>query len=318
MSEHTSRKFGVIKIGITQGELSGIAPEITAKALKVFNKDRTIAIYVVASKDGKKKILSCVKTPLGKHITFIEPDKKHVPGNIGNSDALLCVYHAAKMALNKEIDAVVTAPVDKSKIAEKYSGFSGHTRFLEKILNVGPTLMFMKTPSLKIGIMTEHIPLKDVAKSITKQKIIQAVMLLNKHLSKFKTKPCIGVLSLNPHAGDSGLVGREEIKIISPAIKTLRKKGINVIGPLPADSAFSPSIKNKCDALLSMYHDQGMIPAKIKGMDSLVNITLGLPIIRTSPGHGVAYDIVGKNTASADSMIKAVNQAIEMVLAQRL
>lgn len=318
MSESTYRKFGEIKIGITQGELSGIGPEIIARSLVAMNEDRTIELYVVATKAGIEEIRSSVKTQLGKHIHFIEPSIKDVPEEIKNSDVLLCIYHAAFMALRKEVDAIVTAPIDKNKIAQKYLGFSGHTGFLKEILNTGSVLMLMSTPSIKIGIMTEHIPVKDIVKHVTRERIIEAVTLFNDHLSRTKIEPCIGVLALNPHSGDSGLVGREEIEVIYPAIKYLNNKGMKVVGPIPADSAFLSPAKDTCDGILAMYHDQGMIPAKIKGVDSLVNITLGLPIIRTCPGHGVAYDIVGKQIASPNSMIKAISQAIDMVLAERV
>ena len=141
---------------------------------------------------------------------------------------------------------------------------------------------------------------------------------MNTFLSKTKKNPVIDILSLNPHAGDMGILGKEEITIIKPAIKQLNKMRIKVVGPTPADSAFVADIKTRYDGYIAMYHDQGMIPAKIRGTDYLVNITLGLPIIRTSPGHGVAYDLVGTGKASAGSMIRAVNQAIDMALSNRI
>jgi len=141
---------------------------------------------------------------------------------------------------------------------------------------------------------------------------------MNAFLLKTKKNPIINILSLNPHCGDIGLLGKEEIKIIEPAIKQLNKMGIKTVGPTPADSAFVADTKTRYDGHIAMYHDQGMIPAKMRGLDYLVNITLGLPIIRTSPGHGVAYDLVGTGKASAGSMIRAVNQAIDMVLSNRI
>lgn len=318
MSGHISKKFGVIRVGITQGELSGIAPEIIALALKEFDNDKTLEFCVVASEKGIEDIRANLKRPLGKHITFIEPDIQELPEKIAQSDVLSSIYYTAKLAMNKELDAIVTAPIDKNKASKKYHGFSGHTGFLKQILKAENVLMLMSTPSLKIGIMTEHIPLKDVVEHVTKQRIIDAVTLFNDHLSKTKIDPCIGILALNPHSGDSGLVGTEEATVIYPAIKHLNSININAVGPIPADSAFVSPIKDKCDGILAMYHDQGMIPAKIRGVDTLVNITLGLPIIRTSPGHGVAYDIKGTGKASPASMIKAINIAVDMVLAERL
>jgi len=317
MSEHISKKFGVIKIGITQGELSGISPEIISLALSEFDNDKTLEIYVVASKQGIDAIKSFSKKPFSKHISFITPGPDDVPEQIANSDVLSSIYFATKMAKQNELDAIVTSPVDKNKVANKYAGFSGHTGFLKQILGAEHVLMLMSTPSLKIGIMTEHIPLSEVPKNITKERIIESTQLFNDYLIKTKINPCIGILAVNPHSGDSGLVGTEEQAIILPAIKHLNTIGINVIGPIPADSAFVSPIKDRCDGILAMYHDQGMIPAKIRGFDGLVNITLGLPIIRTSPGHGVAYDIKGKGTASPASMIKAINTAVDMVLAEK-
>jgi len=318
MLKRTSKDHGTIRIGITQGEISGISPEIIAKTLDFFNDDKTIELYVIADKEAELEIKANLKSPLSKHIIFNNPDYSKIPEQIKNCPELSCVYCASMLSVNGELEAIVTAPVDKNKTSKKYPHFSGHTGFLKEILQTEQVLMLMVTPSFKIGIMTEHVPLKEVINYISKERIISSVDLLNSYLKSTKTEPVIGVLALNPHSGDSGLVGREEIDIIVPAIKELNSMGIKAIGPIPGDTAFVSPVKERCDGTLAMYHDQGMIPAKIKGFDSLVNVTLGLPIIRTSPGHGVAYDIKGKGTASPNSMIKAVNQAIDMVLAERI
>lgn len=319
MLKHTSKnRFGAVRIGITQGELSGISPEIIAKTLDKLKSDKTLELFVIASEKGKKQIEAKIQRADKSRIKFIIPEKKDIPINIRGNEALSCIYYGATLAKEGKIDAIVTAPIDKNKISKKYKNFSGHTGFLKETLKARSVLMLMSTPSFKIGIMTEHLPVKDIKKNISKKRIIESVSLMNEFLTKIKKTPVIGVLSLNPHAGDSGLLGREEIETIIPAIKELNKKGIKTFGPIPADSAFVAETKNKYDGLMAMYHDQGMIPAKIRGLDYLVNITLGLPIIRTSPGHGVAYDLVGKNKASAGSMIRAVNQAIEMVLSKRI
>ncbi len=318
MLEHISKKLGVIRIGITQGELSGISPEIISLALTEFDKDKTLELCVIASEQGIDAIKGFSKTKFSKHISFITPKTSEIPDKIANSDVLSSIYFAAKMAKENELDAIVTGPIDKNKVANKYSGFSGHTGFLKQILNTNNVLMLMSTPSLKIGIMTEHIPLSEVPEHVTRERIIEATKLFNDYLSKTKIDPCIGILALNPHSGDSGLVGTEEQTTIIPAIKQLVAMGINAVGPIPADSAFVSPIKDKCDGILALYHDQGMVPAKMRGFDNLVNITLGLPIIRTSPGHGVAYDIKGKGTASPISMIKAINTAVDMVLTEKV
>ncbi|MEI6093064.1 MAG: 4-hydroxythreonine-4-phosphate dehydrogenase PdxA, partial [bacterium] len=313
-----SNRYGAVRIGITQGELSGISPEIIAKTLETLKLDKTLELVIIASEKGKKQIQSRLKNKANPRIIFLVPDKKILPLKIRHNEALSCIYYGAMLAKEGQLDAIVTAPIDKNKISKKYKNFSGHTSFLKEILGSKAVLMLMSTPSFKIGIMTEHLAVKDIKKNITKKRIVDSVSLMNQFLTKTKKGPVIGVLSLNPHSGDSGLIGKEEIEIIGPAIKELNKRGIKTYGPIPGDSAFTLDTKNKYDGLMAMYHDQGMIPAKIRGLDYLVNITLGLPIIRTSPGHGVAYDLVGKNKASAGSMIRAVNQAIEMVLSKRI
>jgi 4-hydroxythreonine-4-phosphate dehydrogenase len=321
MSKHIYKRYGAVRIGITQGELSGISPEIIAKALEELSPDKTLEFTVIATPKGRKAIESNLKKRSGPRVIFMVPDKKTVPPKIMENGTLACIYYAAKLAQKGEIDAIVTAPIDKSNVSKNYKRFSGHTGFLKEILTSKSVLMLMSTPSFKIGIMTEHLALKDVPGHITKNAIIGSVKLMNEFLSQTKKDPVISVLSLNPHAGDRGLLGNEEKKIMIPAIRQLNKMGIKAVGPTPADSAFTAGPKDrkhKIDGIIAMYHDQGMIPAKIRGMDNLVNITLGLPIIRTSPGHGVAYDIAGKGKASAGSMIRAINQAIDMVLANRI
>ena len=318
ISKHTSKAYEPIRIGITQGELSGVSPEIIAKALDGLSLDRTLEIIVIATAKGKKSIESNIKKKISPRVKFMIPDNKEIPTGIRNNETLSCIYYGAKLAKVGKIDAIVTAPIDKNKSSKKYKKFSGHTGFLKDILGARSVLMLMSTPSFKIGIMTEHLALKDISKQITKKRIIDSAKLLHDFLSKTKKNPIIGILALNPHSGDCGLLGKEEIKTITPAIKQLNKMKIKAAGPIPGDSAFVTDTKDRYDGFIAMYHDQGMIPAKMRGIDCLVNITLGLPIIRTSPGHGVAYDIAGKGKASACSMIRAINQAIDMVISNRI
>ncbi|MEI6080447.1 MAG: 4-hydroxythreonine-4-phosphate dehydrogenase PdxA [bacterium] len=315
ISKHT---YEPIRIGITQGELSGVSPEIIAKALDGLSLDKTLEIVVIATAKGKKSIEANTKKKISPRVKFMVPDDKKMPAGVKNNETLSCIYYGAKLAKDGKIDAIVTAPIDKNKSSKKYKKFSGHTGFLKDILGARSVLMLMSTPSFKIGIMTEHLAVKDITKQITKKRIIESTKLMHEFLSKTKKDPVIGILALNPHAGDCGLLGKEEIKTIIPAIKQLNKMKIKAVGPIPGDSAFVTDTKDRYDGFIAMYHDQGMIPAKMRGIDSLVNITLGLPIIRTSPGHGVAYDIARTGKASACSMIRAINQAIDMVLANRM
>lgn len=293
-----SKSSNKIKIAITHGELSGISPEIIEKTINNFKNNKKIKIYVIANKEAQKKI------KINKDF-FIEPT--NVPKTIEKSDALASIYAASFLALKKEINAIVTAPIDKYKESLIIKNFSGHTGFLKNILKAKNTLMLMHAKNLKVAIMTDHLAIKNISKNINILKIRSSINLLKNYLGNKNAN--IAVLSLNPHAGDKGLLGNEEINIISKAIKGIK----NVVGPIPADTAFTPEKIKEFDAFLAMYHDQGMIPIKMQGVNNVVNITLGLPIIRTSPGHGVAYDIKGKNKASAVSMINAVKEAVKMV-----
>ncbi|MBN1114564.1 MAG: 4-hydroxythreonine-4-phosphate dehydrogenase PdxA [Oligoflexia bacterium] len=320
MSRSTSSsRFGKIHIAITQGESNGICPEIITKALEKLHNDNTLEFSVVCTRQTRELVENSLTVAPSENIHFVIPDTGAIPGDIVKSEPLSCLYYAAGMAMEKKVDAVVTAPIDKGRVAEVYPGFTGHTGFLKEMTGADDVLMLMSTPSLKVGIMTEHIPVSFVSQNITPDRIVRSTVLLNDYLLQSGRKaPLIGILSLNPHAGDNGIIGSEEKEIIIPAMELLSRKGINVAGPLPADTAFTPSGRKKCNAFLAMYHDQGMIPVKSKGLDYVVNISLGLPIIRTSPGHGVGYDIAGKNVASPGALLRAIDEAGTMVLSRRL
>lgn len=313
--------FGKIRIGITQGDLQGIGPEIIASAIKYYAEDTTIELVILCTEEGKNSVLKWVgdNTSLSR-VRIIEPDMSSIEKELANSPELACVYLGALLAMNKEIDALVTGPVNKHKVAESFPGFTGHTPFLKDLCKVKDkdVLMLMSSPNLKVAVLTEHVPLREVPARLNKDKIINAVLLLNDYISTINDNPVIGVLGLNPHAGDDGLIGTEERDIIIPALNDLKRLEVNVVGPIPGDTAFIPEAREKYDAILAMYHDQGLIPVKMRGVDGVVNITLGLPIIRTSPGHGVAYDIAGKGIASAKSLIKAIEEASTQVLTRRL
>ena len=293
------------KIAITQGELTGVALEILIKISKIKNIAEKITI--IAGKDGFQLLKQHISS---KYCNLLKVDYTNIPQNIQKNDALASIYYAARQTEQGIYKAVVTSPVDKYKISTDYPNFTGHTGFLKEIFNAQNTLMLMSTNNANIGILTEHIALHQVSNAITKKKIISATQLLNQHIqnnTSLKNKP-IAILGLNPHASDNSLISDEEEKTITPAILELQKQGINAIGPIPADTTFMHSKLAKYGAILTMYHDQGMIPAKLLGFDNLVNITLGLPITRTSPGHGVAYDIVGKNIVSIEPTLSAIKE----------
>jgi len=219
---------------------------------------------------------------------------------------------AATEALMKgEIDVLVTAPINKDEMMKMGFKHAGHTGYFEEKFNK-KGLMFLVTEDLKVAVSTHHIPLAQVAENISKEKIKKQIRVLNQTLIEdFSiTKPKIAVLGLNPHSGDGGVIGNEEIEIIAPAIKELSDNGILAFGPFPADSFFQPNKYKSFDAVLAMYHDQGLAPFKTLAYEEGVNYTAGLPFIRTSPDHGVAYDIAGQNIADEQSFTEAIFTAI--------
>jgi 4-hydroxythreonine-4-phosphate dehydrogenase len=241
-----------------------------------------------------------------------------IPGQLNSANAgfvMDCLTLATDLCLENNAQALVTGPVQKSVINEAGIAFTGHTEFLAARCQASQVIMLFVVDSLKVALLTTHIPLSQVAKAITQNKIIAAVQLLNNELkNRFGIKnPAILVSGLNPHAGESGHLGHEEIDIIEPALDLLRKENIHVIGPLPADTLFTQKYLNTADAVLAMYHDQALPVVKNIGFDRAVNVTLGLPIIRTSVDHGTALDIAGSKNANAGSMQEAVKLAIKLI-----
>lgn len=309
--------FKVFNVVISQGDEDSIAPELIAKTLANINYKR-IKIFIVAATRAKDLIIKNCKRidfnfskQLDNGINFISPFEINVPVSYKKDNALSSIYTACNFILMKKADFLVTAPINKHKIAKTVKNFSGHTGFLKYLSKSKSTLMLMSTPSIKVAIQTEHIPLNIVSKSLKKEKLIQSLVLLADYAYRKKLKN-ICVLALNPHAGDAGLIGSEEKEILEPVINSFKYKNIKIYGPYPADSAFTPENREYFKVFLSLYHDQGMIPVKYEGFDNVVNVTLGLPFIRTSPGHGTAYEIVNKGIASSLSMENAIKEGINL------
>ncbi len=213
------------------------------------------------------------------------------------------------------MDAIVTAPINKKNIQSKDFHFPGHTEYLEEKFGTGtPALMLLINDVMRVAVVTGHIPVNEVPKSLTSELIVEKLLVLNNSLKQDFTIVCprIAVLGLNPHAGDEGVIGDEEQKIIIPAIKEAEKQGVVCVGPYPADGFFGSGHFNKFDGILAMYHDQGLIPFKTVSMESGVNFTAGLSVIRTSPAHGTAYDLAGRNVASEDSFRQAIYMACDI------
>jgi 4-hydroxythreonine-4-phosphate dehydrogenase len=209
---------------------------------------------------------------------------------------------------------MVTGPLNKAVINEAGIAFSGHTEFLQMITGVPRVVMMLATEGLRVALATTHVPLAKVPSMITRDRLIQVIDILVKDLKRYfgSDHPKILVAGLNPHAGESGHMGREEIDVINPVIQFYRDKGVNLVGALPADTLFTPHHLDGADAVLAMYHDQGLPVLKYKGFGAAVNITLGLPLIRTSVDHGTAFDLAGTGHAEIGSLVTAINTAATM------
>ena len=311
-------------LALTAGEPAGIGPEL---CLQLAAEPRRAGIVVVASLElmrarAEQLGLAVILKPWqpGEQPTLaagelsvchVEGLASSSPGRLdtGNSqyvlDTLTC---AANGCLQGTFDGMVTAPVHKGVINDAGIAFSGHTEFLQELCGVERVVMMLATEELRVALVTTHLPLKDVAAAITPQRLTQVTRILNHDLRKFFgiARPRILVAGLNPHAGEGGHLGREEIEVIEPTLATLRQEGIELTGPLPADTLFTPHWLDNADAALAMYHDQGLPVLKFQGFGRAVNITLGLPIVRTSVDHGTALDLAGSGRADAGSLHTAI------------
>lgn len=252
-------------------------------------------------------------TPLSKAVTAGQLD----PANAAY--VLQTLTRAGQGCLDGDFAGMITAPVHKGVINEAGIAFSGHTEFLAELTRSEQVVMLLATRGLRVALVTTHLPLKDVAAAITAERLSRVALILHADLQdKFGiAEPRILVCGLNPHAGEGGHLGREEIDVIEPALERLRAQGLNLVGPLPADTLFTPKHLERCDAVLAMYHDQGLPVLKYKGFGAAVNVTLGLPIIRTSVDHGTALDLAGTGRIDSGSLQVALETAYEMALGSR-
>ena len=320
-----------LRLGISIGDLNGIGGEIV---LKTFDDSRMLD-FCTPVIFASVKTLSFLKKHFNLSLNFQGIDKaseaiegkinivnvwrENVPINFGAEDPEIGNYafkslEAATAALkNDEIDVLVTAPINKNTIQSEKFQFPGHTDYLAKELN-GESLMFMITDDLKVGLLTDHVPLKDIAGKITPELIEKKIAIITKTLQQdFRIpKPKIAVLGINPHSGDNGLIGKEDEDVLKPTLKKLREKGTLVYGPYAADSFFGSKNHEIFDAVVASYHDQGLIPFKTLSFGEGVNFTAGLSKVRTSPDHGTAFDIAGKDCANINSFKEAVFKAIEI------
>lgn len=307
------------KIAITMGDPAGIGPEIILKSLKHIKKFCNPVI--ICDKKFLNKFTDKLNIKLNDKSIF---DLKNINfkvriGKINKLAGKVSVEYikkAVSLALKNEVNAIVTAPINKESLKKDKIDFPGHTEMLAKLTNTRNFAMMIVGDFLRVVLVTTHVSLKDVSKLINKNNIYEKIKLANTWLKKYLKikKPVIAVAGLNPHSGEDGLFGNEEVKKIIPAIRKARRNlKAKIIGPVPPDALFYKSKKEKYDAIICMYHDQGLIPLKLIAFEKGVNITLGLPIIRTSPDHGTAYDIAGKNIANTSSFIEAVKLASFLV-----
>lgn len=326
-----SPKNHKVRVGISIGDFNGIGPEIIMKSLK----DKTITDFFTPVIFGSGKLFTYQKNIFKLNLNFnyvneasqaqagklnmVNLTKENVNVELGvpteeSTRMAIDSLEAATEALIKgDIDVLVTAPINKDEMVKMGFKHAGHTGYFEEKFNK-KGLMFLVTEDLKVAVSTHHIPIAQIAENISKEKIKKQIRVLNQTLIEdfCIQKPKIAVLGLNPHAGDGGVIGTEEIEIIAPAIKELSDNGILTFGPFPADSFFQPNKYKNFDAVLAMYHDQGLAPFKTLAYEEGVNYTAGLPFIRTSPDHGVAYDIAGKNIADEQSFTEAIFTAIKI------
>jgi 4-hydroxythreonine-4-phosphate dehydrogenase len=313
------------RIALSPGDPAGIGPEICLRSLSEnidclsnFELIGDINFYKKLSTDlnldlsfqetiNKKNAILVKNIPLSSEVILGSP-------NIKNSKYTLDVLLAGSLGtLNKDYSALVTGPINKKIINDYGFEFSGHTEFLADISNTKNVVMLLANSKLRVALLTTHIPLSKVPETITTEKIIETTMILNdslKNLWKIKN-PKICILGLNPHAGEGGFMGKEEMEVIEPAVNALLRKNINVDGPLSADTAFLDERLKKYDAYLAMFHDQGLPVLKSMGFGDSVNITLGLPFTRISVDHGTAYELAGKNKADPSSFKKSMELALE-------
>ena len=326
-----------LRIGISIGDINGIGLEIIIKTL--FNdkiKDQCIPIVY-----GSSKVVSYHKNIVGIDFQFhtardveqLNTDKVNIvncwqesvnitlgkPSDEGGMYAIRSLEAATNDLKNGLIDALVTAPINKEAMQMANFPFPGHTEYLSKELGDGESLMFMVNDKLRIGLATNHLPIKEVATALSKEVIKKKIQIMNETLKMDfgVERPVIAVLGLNPHSSDNGVLGDEEEKIIRPAVVETKKAGILAIGPFSADGFFGSRQYLKYDGILAMYHDQGMIPFKALSFGSGVNFTAGLSGVRTSPDHGTAYDLAGKNEADPSSFRQALFSAIDIAKSRK-
>jgi 4-hydroxythreonine-4-phosphate dehydrogenase len=314
----------VATLAITLGEPAGIGPDIVASALQNPSAHRRIVIGCATTLKARAQQLGlamnlvdygdCPYDTASIEVIDCPTEASVIPGTLNTANAasvLQSLARAAHGALRGEFDAIITAPVQKSVINDAGVSFSGHTEFFAEMAGVPKVVMMLVAGSLRVALVTTHLPLSAVPKAITSQAITETLNITQRDLQQHFgiANPRLAVLGLNPHAGEGGHLGREEIEIIAPCLEQLKSQGFDLLGPLPADTAFQPLILDQVDAVIAQYHDQGLPVLKYAGFGEAVNVTLGLPFVRTSVDHGTALDLAGTGRAKTGSFSAAFELA---------
>lgn len=309
----------VTQVGITLGDPAGIGPEIVAATLAAAPREWRARIIVYGDRGPLERGAAAMRVELPANLRLVESGLTDttVAGrpNVESGGAQVAYLEAAVAAAARgELSAIVTAPISKTWARRAGFEFLGHTEMLAARLGASDVAMFFVGPKLRVALTTVHRPLAEVVQELSTERVRSVIELVAASLIKDLgvTAPRIGVVGLNPHAGEDGLLGDEDADIIAPALEPAIPPA-TLVGPLVPDAAFRDAVNGRYDALIAMYHDQGLIPVKLIDFDESVNVTLGLPIVRTSPDHGTAYDIAGKGLARSISMQRALALAIEMV-----
>lgn len=323
-----------IVVGITQGDTNGIGYEVIIKTLSdarvlemctpvVYGSSKAFGFYrkqIPETENINTNVVASARDAHPKRVNIVncvDDNAQISPGHLtksGSQAAITALKCAVGEMKKGYIDVLVTAPFNKRAVSDETFRFPGHTEYLVSEFGAKDGLMFLCSDKMRVGVATNHLAISKVSAAITEERILSKLRLMNESLKRDfgVVKPKLAVLGLNPHSGDRGLLGDEEIKVIVPAIEKANKENILAFGPFSPDGFFSINMQYRFDAVLAMYHDQGLIPFKSLAFDSGVNYTAGLPIVRTSPDHGTAFDLAGENKANPQSMLSAIYMAVDI------
>ena len=324
-------------LAITMGDPAGIGPEIIIKALRRSDILEKISLIVIADESVIRReaerqgfshpILKIeniapdkledgdffLMDPIDRGCSILDAVTKRAPTAVGGKAAAACILKAVELAKAEKVDGIVTAPISKEALHKAGYPYPGHTEFLAELTRTKHFAMMLSGGGLRVIPVTTHLALAAVSTALTSERILSNLRVLHDWLGRFITpNPRIAVCALNPHAGDGGIFGNEEKEKIEPAVCAAQKEGIQAEGPFPADALFARVKKEGYDAVVAMYHDQALIPIKMAAFGEAVNVTIGLPVIRTSVDHGTAYNIAGKNRADPTSLLNAIRLAADL------